>query len=371
VAKIKVDLKDKSYNIIVGSEILQDLGKIIKEEKLGRNIFIITDPAVNDLYGDAVRKGLTGFNHHTLDMPQGERNKDLKNLKILYDQLVNLKAHRDSLIIALGGGVIGDLAGFLAATYMRGINYIQVPTTLLAQVDASIGGKTGINHPKGKNLIGAFYQPKLVYIDIKTLSTLAAREIRTGLAEVVKYGIIKDADFFKFLENNSHHLNTKAFESFDTLRASLKVWHTIVFESAKIKAWVVEKDEKESNLRMILNFGHTFGHAIETLTKYKAYNHGEAVAIGMIAACLTAVKLGIFDQKSFNQVITLIESLGLPTEVDGIPSDKAVDAMMLDKKVAADQIRFVLPEKIGKVVVQDNVPLKIVKQVLKEIGCKS
>jgi len=370
VAKIKVDLKENSYNIIVGSDILAGLGDIIKSENWGKDVFIITDPLVNDLYGDELRKGLKGLNHHTLEIPRGEKYKTLKTMRDLYDQLVKHSAHRDALIVSLGGGVIGDIAGFLAATYMRGINYIQVPTTLLAQVDAAIGGKTGVNHPKGKNLIGSFYQPKLVYIDVKTISTLAARELRTGLAEVVKYGVIKDAEFFKFLEANHHHLNTNAFESFDTLRAALKLWQTIVAESAKIKAWVVEKDEKESGLRMILNFGHTFAHAIETLTKYKAYNHGEAVAIGMVAASFTALKVGILEEKELVRIIGLLESLGLPTEVEKIPCEKIIKIMELDKKVKSDKVRYVLPEKIGKVVVRDDVPIKIVKQALKEIGCK-
>jgi len=363
MVKIKVDLKDRGYNISVGSEILQDLGKLIKDEGWGEEIFVITDPLVNDLYGDVLRKGLKDFKHHTLEVPRGERYKNLKVVSNLYDQLVKHSAHRDSLIIALGGGVIGDLAGFVAASYMRGINYIQVPTTLLAQVDASIGGKTGVNHPKGKNLIGAFYQPKLVYIDIKTLSTLAARELRTGLAEVVKYGVIQDASFFKFLEENNHHLNTKAFESSDTLRAALKVWQTIVAESAKIKAGVVECDEKEAGLRMILNFGHTVGHAIETLTKYKAYNHGEAVSIGMVAAAQIA-------QKAVDRITNLLESLGLPTGVDNIPVERVIKAMAIDKKVRGGKLRFVLPEKIGKVVIKDDVPLKTIKQVLREIGCR-
>lgn len=370
MAKIKVDLKERSYDIMVGADILSDLGEIIKKEDYGKDIFIITDPLVNDLYGDKLRSGLKGLKNHTLEVPRGERYKNLKIASKLYDDLVKYSAHRDSLIITLGGGVIGDLAGFVAATYMRGINYIQVPTTLLAQVDASIGGKTGVNHPKGKNLIGSFYQPKLVYIDVQTLTTLPARELRTGLAEVVKYGVIEDADFFKFLEENSRHLNTKAFESPDTLRAALKVWHIIVAESAKIKAKVVEKDETEAGLRMILNYGHTVGHAIETLTKYKAYNHGEAVAIGMVAAAKIANGMRMFNQESVERITNLLEKLGLPTEVAGLPAKKVIKALKIDKKVRAGKDRFVLPEKIGKVVIRDNVSLKTIKNVLGEIGCK-
>ncbi|MFH1684442.1 MAG: 3-dehydroquinate synthase [Candidatus Margulisiibacteriota bacterium] len=370
MAKIKVELRERSYDIIVGAGILPELGKIIKEEDWSEDVFIITDPLVNDLYGDKLREGLKGFNHHTLEVPRGERYKNFKVASKLIDDLVKYSAHRDSLIIALGGGVIGDLAGFVAATYMRGVNYIQVPTTLLAQVDASIGGKTGVNHPKCKNLIGSFYQPKLVWIDIQALSALPARELCTGLAEVVKYGVIEDADFFKFLEANSHHLNTKAFEAEDTLRASLKVWQIIVAESAKIKAKVVAKDETEAGLRMILNYGHTIGHAIETLTKYKAYNHGEAVAIGMVAAAKIANHLKMINQEAVLRISDLLGKLGLPTEIDGLPAKKILNDLKIDKKVRAGKVQFVLPEKIGKVVIRNNVSLKIVKSVLAELGCK-
>lgn len=370
MAKIKVDLKERSYDVLVGSDILPELGKIIEEKDWGKEIFIITDSLVNDLYGDKLRKGLKDFKIKTLEVPRGERYKNLKVVSRLYDELVKYSAHRDSLIIALGGGVIGDLAGFVAATYMRGINYIQVPTTLLAQVDAAIGGKTGVNHPKCKNLIGSFYQPKLVCIDIQALTTLPAREIRTGLAEVVKYGVIEDADFFKFLEANAHHLNTKAFESPDTLRASLKVWQIIVTESAKIKAKVVEKDETEAGLRMILNYGHTVGHAVETLTRYRAYNHGEAVAMGMVVAAKIANRKKMITQDSVNRIIGLLEKLGLPTEIEALPSKKIIKVLKIDKKVRAGKVQFVIPERIGRVIIKNNVSLKDVRQVLREMGCK-
>jgi len=370
MAKIKVELKERSYDIVVGSDMLPELGGIIAEKDWGREIFIITDPLVNDLYGDKLRKGLKDFKVRTFDVPRGERYKNIKVASKLIDEMVKNSAHRDSMIIALGGGVIGDLAGFVAATYMRGINYIQVPTTLLAQVDAAIGGKTAVNHPKCKNLIGSFYQPKLVYIDIQTLTTLPARELRTGLAEVVKYGVIADTEFFKFLEANAHHLNTKAFESPDTLRAALKVWQTIVTESAKIKARVVEKDETEAGLRMILNYGHTVGHAIEALTRYRAYNHGEAVAIGMVVAARIAQRKKMITQDSVNRIVGLLGKLGLPTEIDGLPAKKILKALAIDKKVRKGKVQFVLPERLGKVVIKNNVPLKDVRQILKEMGCR-
>lgn len=370
MVKIKVDLKEKSYNILVGAEILSDLGKIIREEKWGEDVFIITDPLVNDLYGPVLRKGLKDLKTHVLEVPRGERYKNLKTAARLYDELVKNSAHRDSLIVALGGGVIGDLAGFVAATYMRGVDYIQVPTTLLAQVDAAIGGKTAVNHPKCKNLIGSFYQPKLICIDIQALTTLPAREIITGLAEVVKYGVIDDAEFFKFLEANAHHLSTKAFESPDTLRASLKLWQIIVAESAKIKARVVEKDEKEAGLRMILNFGHTIGHALETLTRYQAYNHGEAVAIGMAAASRLAHLMGLLPLESVSRIEDLLLRIGLPTAVKKISSKKIIEALAIDKKVRRGKVQFVLPERIGRVIIKDNVPMGRVEQALREIGCR-
>jgi 3-dehydroquinate synthase len=354
---------------MIGTDNLPELGKLIQEEKWGRDVVIITDPLVNDLYGDDIRKGFK-LKPKTLEVPRGERYKDLRTAAKLYDGLVGFGAHRDSLIIALGGGVIGDLAGFVAATYMRGINYVQVPTTLLAQVDAAIGGKTGVNHPKCKNLIGCFYQPKVVFVDVKTIATLPARELRTGLAEVVKYGVIEDADFFRFLEENSHHLNTRAFEEDDTRRAALKLWQTIVAESAKIKAGVVEKDERESGLRMILNYGHTIGHAIESLTRYRAYNHGEAVAIGMAAAALIAQKMRILDADSVKRLKELLDKLGLPTEIQGLPVKKIVGALAIDKKVLAGKVNFVLPERLGKVVIRNDVPLSMVRQALSELGAK-
>ena len=306
----------------------------------------------------------------TLEVRRGESCKSLKEAARLFDELVRFGAHRDSLIIALGGGVLGDLAGFVAATYMRGINYIQVPTTLLAQVDAAIGGKTAVNHPKCKNLIGCFYQPKLVFIDVKALTSLPARELRTGLAEVVKYGVIEDAEFFKFLEANAHHLNTKAFETEDTLRAALQLWQTIVAESVKIKARVVEKDERESNVRMILNYGHTVGHALESMTRYRAYNHGEAVSIGMVAAAKIAEITGLLEKPAVTRIKDLLDRIGLPIEIEKLSADKIVKALSIDKKVRGGRIQFVLPDKLGHVQIKDDVPEEIVSQVLRELGCQ-
>ncbi|MBU0686552.1 MAG: 3-dehydroquinate synthase [Candidatus Margulisbacteria bacterium] len=372
MGKVKVELGDRSYEIFIGSGILENFGKLAKEKKLGPQIVIITDPLVWDLHGAPLRKGLKdeGLKFNVLTVPRGERYKNIRSAVKLYDSLVKIKAHRDSTIVAFGGGVIGDLAGFVAATYMRGVTLVQIPTTLLAQVDSSIGGKTGVNHPKGKNLIGVFCQPQLVYIDVKTLTTLPERELQTGLAEVVKYGVIADDAFFKFVETNVAHLTTAAFETDEKMRAAMKVWERIVEESCKIKARVVSKDERESGLRMILNFGHTIGHSIETVTKYAKYNHGEAVAVGMVAAIKLSNTMGITDAKQVERLESLLQKLNLPTSVDKLSSRKIFNNLLLDKKVKGEKLHFVLPDKIGKVVIKTDIPDAKIKKVLKTIGCR-
>ncbi|MFC1767647.1 3-dehydroquinate synthase [Candidatus Margulisiibacteriota bacterium] len=370
--KVRVNLDENSYDINVGAGILGELGGILKKENNLEKLIVITDPLVNELWGSTLRSSLksSGFSFEIIEIPRGERYKNLKIAYKLYDRLLKLEAHRDCCVIAFGGGVIGDLAGFVASTYMRGTYLVHVPTTLLAQVDASIGGKTSVNHPKGKNLIGVFYQPLFVCCDVEMLTSLPQKEIRTGLAEVIKYGVIEDEDFFKFLESNSHQLNTKAFEEKDTLKAALKVWQIIVTESCKIKARVVGQDEKERGLRMILNFGHTIGHAIETLTKYSSYTHGEAVAIGMVAAAMISKEMKMLDEDSVNRIKGLLEKLKLPTSVDGLYAKRIIRNLRVDKKIREGKIKFVLPKKIGKVEIRDDVPIQIVRKVLKSLGCK-
>ena len=370
--KIRVALGENSYNINVGSGILKEFGAMLKKASNCEKIVIITDPLVNELWGGMLRSSLKseGFSIEVIEVPRGERYKNLQVAFKIYDRLVQLEIHRDCCIIAFGGGVIGDLAGFVAATYMRGTYLVHVPTTLLAQVDSSIGGKTSVNHPKGKNLIGVFYQPMFVHSDVETLTTLPKKEISTGLAEVIKYGVIEDEDFFKFLEANSHHLNTKAFEDADTLKAALKVWQTIVTESCKIKAKIVELDEKENGIRMVLNYGHTIGHAIETVTKYSAYNHGEAVSVGMVAAAIISGEMGIMDESAVKRIKMLLEVLKLPTSVDGLSARKIINCLKVDKKIREGKIRFVLPKRIGKVEIRDDVPINVVSRVLKSLGCK-
>jgi len=370
--KIKVDLGENSYNINVGCGILKEFGDALKKANSIEKIVVITDPLVNELWGGTLRASLKneGLSCETIEIPRGERYKNLDVAFKLYDKLLQLDVHRDCCIVAFGGGVIGDLAGFVAATYMRGTYLVHVPTTLLAQVDSSIGGKTSVNHPKGKNLIGVFYQPMFVLSDVETLTTLPQKEITTGLAEVIKYGVIEDEDFFKFLEANSRHLNTKAFEDNDTLKAALKVWQTIVSESCKIKAKIVEQDEKEKGVRMVLNFGHTIGHAIETLTKYDQYNHGEAVAIGMAGASMIAREMDMIDDDVLKRIKDLLEKLKLPISVDGLNADRIINILRVDKKIREGKIKFVLPKKIGKVEVRDDVPIPVVRKILKNLGCR-
>jgi len=353
--KIKVNLKERSYDIVIGRGMLADIKKYVS--KFIRNqIVIITDHTVGSYYGHKLQGSLKGGKVYLLELPPGEKHKTLSAAAAVYDKLISLKINRDALIIAVGGGVIGDLAGFVAATYMRGVDLIQIPTTLLAMVDASIGGKTAVDHRKGKNLIGVFYQPKMVLIDINTLNTLPVKELKNGLAEVLKYGVIREPGIIRMLEGNPKV--TPAF------------WERLVYLCAKIKAQVVSKDERElTGLRMILNFGHTIGHAVESLTKYKAITHGEAVGFGMVAASLIAKKLKMIDQIAYERIKGLVSRLKLPTAVK-LKADSILKAIKLDKKVRGGKIRFVLPKAIGKVVIRDDIKESVIKEALRELGCR-
>lgn len=338
---IKVDLGDRSYPIYLGSGILKEFGSTYRRFFKGKKVIIITNPTVGALYFKAVNDSLRkeGIEVNRLDVPDGEEYKTLSWTSRLFDKLISLKADRQTPLIALGGGVIGDLTGFVAATYLRGVPFIQVPTTLLAQVDSSVGGKTGVNHKKGKNLIGAFYQPGFVFIDVDTLKTLDKRELRAGLAEVIKYGVISDPKLFKYLEDHLNEILTLDRES---------LLH-IIKRSCAIKASVVEADEREADLRAILNFGHTFGHAVEAVTKYKEFKHGEAVAVGMIYAAALSNRLGLCDKKVVERVAGLIKKVGLPIEAPDFPRKNFLKVMEIDKKVVGGDIRFVLVEGVGKV----------------------
>ena len=353
--KLKVRLDTNGYEIHIGSGVLRHTGHQLKEKGFAGKVIIITNPIVKKLYGNALKQGLTrdGFKAIILEVPDGEEQKSLETAGRLYQELTNHYAERTTPILALGGGVIGDLAGFVAATYLRGVPLVQIPTTLLAQVDSSIGGKVAVNHGQLKNNIGAFYQPRLVITDIDTLKTLPAKELANGLTEVIKSAVIWDREFFAYLERN--------LEPVKSLDARLL--EGIVFQSARIKADVVEKDEKELGLRSILNYGHTIGHAIESASDFKM-EHGEAVAIGMLAAGRISNQMGILDQKELARLKRVIEKVDLPTEMPSLKSKKLIQAMEHDKKVLGGKIRFVLLKSIGTVFITDEVSPSLIEQAL-------
>lgn len=342
--RVAVDLGERKYSITVGWGYLGEVGKMAADLGVGNHMAIVTNPSVKRLYGRQVSESLRGAGIKTflIEVPDGERYKTMKWVGHIHDRLVREKCERGSCLMALGGGVIGDMTGFAAATFLRGISYIQVPTTLAAQVDASIGGKTGVNHPRGKNLIGAFYQPRAVFIDLSTLSTLKRREFLSGMAEVVKYGVIADEGFFSYVEKNAH--NVLALEQ--------GVLLNVVKRSCEIKAAVIQKDERESGERRILNYGHTIGHALEAATDYRKYLHGEAVAIGMAAAARLSRVLGLCDEATVTRQVQLLRAFSLPTIFPRVEKNKLLAAMEHDKKVKGGNINCVLAEKIGHVCVR-------------------
>jgi 3-dehydroquinate synthase len=338
---LSVNLGDRSYPIHVGDGILSQVGDFLQQLGLQRKVAVITNPTVAQLYLDTVHESLNdaGFDVLPVLVPDGEQHKDLRSLSVIYDRLIADRVDRQSCVLALGGGVVGDLAGFAAATLLRGLPYVQVPTTLLAQVDSSVGGKTGVNHQDGKNLIGAFYQPRLVVIDVAVIQSLPRREFIAGLAEVIKYGIIDDPALFRLLEEKIAKLMT--------LDRGLLT--QVIATSCAIKAKVVEKDERENDYRAVLNFGHTIGHALEAATHYEKYLHGEAVGIGMAQAAVISVQQGFCDQRSLERIRKLIEKAGLPLEIPRDVSMQAlVQGMEVDKKSAGGKIKFVICTAIGK-----------------------
>lgn len=342
--EITVNLGERSYPIYIGRGNITSIGEVVKIQGLKGKVACITNPVVGRLYGDRVISSLqkAGFEVFRIDIPDGEEYKNLKEVSRIYDELIACRMERSSPLVALGGGVIGDITGFVAATYLRGVPYVQIPTTLLAQVDSSVGGKTAVNHPKGKNLIGAFYQPGLVLIDVGCLTTLDPGEIKAGLAEVIKYGVIRDGGLFSFVEGNLE----------DILNLGDGILY-VVKRSCEIKASIVEEDERERGLRSILNLGHTFGHALETLTDYKEFKHGEAVAIGMVLEARLSRELGLCGAEVPRRIEALISRVGLPTAPPMIPSERFIDIMEMDKKVKDGRMRVVLVKEIGKVVVEE------------------
>jgi 3-dehydroquinate synthase len=334
---------------------------------LGKKILLISNPEIFSHYGETVYNSLQAGDFEVAShlIPAGEVYKNLDSIAKIYDVALEHRLERASTLVALGGGVIGDMTGFAAATWLRGVNFVQVPTSLLAMVDAAIGGKTGVNHPKGKNLIGAFYQPRFVLIDSQVLQTLPAREFRAGMAEVIKYGVIWDADLFCQLEA------AERLDELEALEEELLV--TILSRCCQAKVDVVTKDEREAGLRAILNYGHTIGHAIESLTGYGTINHGEAVAMGMVAAGKIATRLHFWSATEAERQDSLIAKAGLPTQIPanlkaGDIIGDIIEALQADKKVKAGKVRFVLPEQIGKVKITDQVPTEIIREVLIDFG---
>jgi 3-dehydroquinate synthase len=317
---------------------------------------IVTDTAVARLYLAKLRRGLRERNLAECILPAGEQHKTLQTASWVFDALVGKKLNRDATVLALGGGVVGDIAGFVAACYQRGVGYVQIPTTLLAQVDSSIGGKTGVNHAGGKNLIGAFYQPLAVLADTDTLATLPPRELRAGMAEVIKYGCVWDPLLFDWLDLNIGKL----------LARDVDALTYAIARSCEIKATVVGRDEREQGLRAILNFGHTFGHAIEAATAYETYLHGEAVALGMLIAADLSHRLGLIDAPAKERLHNVVERTGLPIEAPKIGAARALELMQMDKKVLSGTLRLVLLEKIGRAIIVGNYAQSALKATLSE-----
>lgn len=356
--KVIVSLSERSYDIMIGHGILSALGDAASRLGLGPKHMVVTSTGLWPLYGKVVQDSLaaSGFDICVAEIKDDEESKSLQTVMSLYDKLVEKELGRDSVITAVGGGVVGDVAGFTAATFMRGMRLVQVPTTLLAQVDSSIGGKTGVNLPSGKNLVGAFHQPTLVWADVSTLKTLPERELRSGLAEVIKYAFIADPQLLHILEEKTKSLSEA---SSDTLIE-------IISRCCSAKARIVQRDEKEHGIRSILNYGHTFGHVLETLTNYTQFTHGEAVALGMIVAARISCAIGATDQATVEKQERLISAAGLPTRIDRlIDPQSVVRQLTRDKKRLAGQTRWVLPKTIGEVFLTDDVPLDVVLRVVK------
>lgn len=345
---IPVALGQRSYEIEIGRGNLGRLGAFIRERRPATHVVVITDSQVGPLHAQSVVQSLqnAGIRADVLTIPAGESSKCVAQVERLWNELAIRKTDRKTVVVALGGGVVGDLGGFIAASYVRGLSFVQVPTTLLAQVDSSVGGKVGINLPAAKNIVGAFWQPSGVLIDLEVLKTLPEREFRSGLAEVVKYGVIMDAEFFAYLEQNAA----------DIVQRDSDALEHIIGQSCRLKAEVVGQDEREeTGRRAILNYGHTFCHAIEQVSGYGQFLHGEAVSIGMICASRLAEKMGRIDGSMTERQTRLLERLGLPTVMPSLDEEALLTAMQHDKKTEGGKLRFVLPSRLGHVEVVTGV----------------
>ncbi len=357
--QIKVNLAERSYPIIITDDNFELLTKKLSQMNLGTDAIIITNSCIRRLYAKELQKALNTLKicTHIFNVPDSEKSKSISEYVKIISKISSVDTKKRLFLVALGGGVVGDLSGFMAATYKRGIPYIQIPTTLLAQVDSAIGGKTALDLPSGKNLVGAFCQPKLVYSNIKLIKSLPPRQIRCGLAEVVKYGIIVDAKLFRYIERNHKKilgLNNSSLEY-------------IIKACSRIKAKIVENDERETTgLRTILNFGHTIGHALETAAGYNNLNHGEAVSIGMVCAADIAHSMGILPEAELLRIIELLNTLELPTKAKKVNLKKVLNAFYRDKKFINGRIRMVLPSRIGHVFVTENIPINSIKKSIKK-----
>jgi 3-dehydroquinate synthase len=357
--RVRVELGDRSYEIIIGGGLLPRVGEFLQPLGFGKHGVIITDSNVEALYAGPLRDTLkrAGYDTKVLSVPAGEESKSLRQATRLLRRLPALGLDRQSFVLALGGGVVGDLAGFVAATYLRGLALVQVPTSLLAQVDSSVGGKVGVNLPQGKNLVGAFHQPRIVLADMDTLKTLPEHELRAGFAEVIKHGAIRDAEFFAWLERERNRILSLEPEA---------VAHAIR-RCCEIKAEVVSADEREAGLRAILNFGHTIGHAMEALVEYVGLLHGEAIALGMYCTAKLSVKRAGLAEQEAQRLCDLIEAAGLPTRLgEQFALDDLMAAMRLDKKARGGKLRFVLLKRLGEAVVSDAVTDADIEEVVNE-----
>ena len=341
--------EDRSYSILIDHGILGTFGNVYRQHDLGGKAVVITDRIVAQLYLPAMLESLTraGVRAFSVVLPPGEKSKTLDTAGMIYGQLIEERLERTSTVVALGGGMVGDIAGFVAATFMRGIALVQVPTTILAQVDSSVGGKTAVDHRLGKNMIGAFHQPKFVFVDSDVLTMLPEREVRSGMGEVVKHAMIRSEELFEFVERHVENILRG--------RAEREVMEELIGQNCRIKAEVVSEDPLERGVRAILNYGHTVGHAIEALTGYTKYRHGEAVMLGMVAAGEIAVRKGMLSRKELERQNSLVARVGVPEGIGDLSADAILEQIQLDKKVHEGKVRFVLPERIGSVVVRDDV----------------
>ena len=351
--RLHIDLGERGYPILIGPGLLHDPA-LVGGSVAARDVLVVTNTTVAPLYLARLERALQGKRLASVALPDGEQHKTLATLNRVFDALVEHRMNRDACVVALGGGVVGDMAGFAAACYQRGVDYVQVPTTLLAQVDSSVGGKTGVNHPGGKNLIGAFHQPRAVLADTDTLGTLPPREFRAGLAEVIKYGLIADAGFLDWIEA---HLDA-------LLRLDGAALARAIRRSCEIKAAIVAEDEREHGRRALLNLGHTFGHAIETATGYDEWLHGEAVGAGLLMAADLSWRLGWLAEADLARIRHLLERAGLPVATPPIGAGRALQLMGMDKKVLAGRIRLVLMRRVGEGVVVGDYPAAALQATL-------